>query len=178
MVQMISVRRLLTKPATWQFATAQQGVDNIRRLETNEELKAAMIRYGSAPLVSMLKFPEPYDDINPSFTAKVRPLGTLKGKDPKDILTLVLSQMQRSFKEFVIVQPAADVTVSGLPGAHGRVNYTLEVSNLGSFPVTSDLWIIPRGDFVFMLGAGLRQDEKTGSRAEVQAIFDTVRIDP
>jgi hypothetical protein len=42
----------------------------------------------------------------------------------------------------------------------------------------SELWIVPRGDYFFMIGAGTRQDEKTGTRKEIQEILKTVKIDP
>ena len=74
--------------------------------------------------------------------------------------------------------PASDAVVSGLKGAYARIDFTLEATGVGSFPTTSELWIIPRGDYLFIMGAGTRQDEKTGSRAEIRAILDTVRIDP
>ncbi len=33
------------------------------------------------------------------------------------------------------------------------------------------------GDYFFIIGAGTRQDEKTGSRDEIKQILSTVKID-
>ena len=35
---------------------------------------------------------------------------------------------------------------------------------------------MPRGDYFFMIGAGIRQDERTGTRREIEEILNTVRI--
>lgn len=39
-----------------------------------------------------------------------------------------------------------------------------------------EIWIVPRGDYFFLIGAGTRQDEKTGSRQEIRRILDTVKV--
>jgi hypothetical protein len=168
-----------TKPAGWHFVTAQQNVENLKRAELNDEkFKAAMLKYATAPLFVIMKYPEPFNDVNPSFRVSVRPAGSLKGADPKKLVNFSLGQFKRLYKDYRITQPASDAVVSGLKGAYARIDYTLEATGVGSFPTTSELWIIPRGDYLFIMGAGTRQDEKTGSRAEIRAILDTVRIDP
>jgi hypothetical protein len=168
----------VVKPAAWHFFTAQQAVENIKRTEMNDkELQAIMAKYASAPLVGFTKYQEPYDDVNPSFRVNIRPLGALAGRDPKEIIAVVLPTFQKAFSDFAVVQAPADVTVSGLRGAYARFNYTLRTPN-ASFPTASELWIVPRGDHFFMIGAGTRQDEKTGSRREIQEILASVKIDP
>lgn len=52
----------------------------------------------------------------------------------------------------------------------------MDAAGIGALPITSELWIIPRGDYFFMVGAGTRQDEKTGSRKEVESILNTIVI--
>jgi hypothetical protein len=36
---------------------------------------------------------------------------------------------------------------------------------------------VPRGDLLFMIGVGTRQDEKSGTRKEARGIIDTIKID-
>jgi hypothetical protein len=57
------------------------------------------------------------------------------------------------------------------------MNYTMEIPDGRSFQTTSELWIVPRGDYFFMIGAGTRQDEKTGSREEIQDILASLKIE-
>lgn len=168
----------VSKPAGWHYVTAEQNLENLKALKLNdEELQAAMQKYATAPLVAMTKFLEPYDDVNPSFKVNIKPYGQLKGKSPGELLSLILPQIERAFKDFDIVQPPTDVEVSGIQSAYARINYTMQVPDGRSFPTTSELWIVPRGGYFFLLGAGTRQDEKTGSRKEIEAILATVKID-
>lgn len=168
----------ITKPAKWQFATAAQHQENLKAVKlSDQEFQAAMLKYATVPMVSMMKYPEPYDDINPSFKVNIRPLGQLRGKTAVELVNVIVPSLQKAFKDFEVAQPATAVEVSGLKAAYVRFNYSLEVADSLKFPTTSELWIVPRGDYFFMLGAGTRQDEKTGSRSEIQSILKSVRID-
>jgi hypothetical protein len=168
----------LTKPAEWTYMTAAQNLENIKAMKlSDEEFHAAMQKYATAPLVAITKYPEPYDDVNPSFKVNIKPYGGLKGKTPQELINLVVPQFQRTFKDFVLVQPPTETVVSGLTSAYARMNYTMELPDGRTFPTTSELWIVPRGDYFFMIGAGTRQDEKTGTREEIRAILETVKIE-
>lgn len=168
----------VTKPAAWTYVTAAQNVENIKAMKlSDEEFHAAMQKYVTAPLVAMTKHPEPYDDVNPSFKVNIKPYGGLTGKTPEDLINLVVPQFQKSFKDFVLVQSPTEAVVSGVKSSYVRMNYTMEIPDGRTFPVTSELWIVPRGDYFFMIGAGTRQDEKTGTREEIRAILESVKID-
>ena len=56
-----------------------------------------------------------------------------------------------------------------------KIHYSLQVPDGRTFPTTSEMWIVPKGDYFFMIGAGTRQDEKTGSRREIQQIVDSIK---
>lgn len=168
----------VTKPAKWQFATAEQTRENLGRTKLSDrEFQEAMVQYATTPMVSMLKHPEPFDDINPSFRVNVRALGELKGKSPVEIAGVFVAPLQKAFKDCEVKQPPKEVVVSGLKAAYIRFDYSLGTTSGASFPTTSELWIVPRGDYFFMIGAGTRQDEMTGTRNEIAAILKTVKID-
>jgi hypothetical protein len=167
----------VTKPAEWHYVTAAQNLENIKAIKLNdEEFREAILKYASAPLVAMTKFPEPYEDLNPSFKVNIKPYGQLKGKQPTELIYLVIPQFTKAFKDFILAQPPVEVKVSGISSAYARMNYTLEAPGFSSLPTTSELWIVPWGDYFFMIGAGTRQDEKTGKRKEIEAILKTVKI--
>ena len=174
----VTVGFSVTKPDSWQFFTAEQNLENLKRMQLNDEqFRKVMLKYSTAPLVAMMKYPEPYDDLNPSLKVNVKPLGNLKGTDPKGIISLVAGPLKSVFKDFEITVPPTDTTVSGLRAGYTQFNYSLAIPDGRSLPTTSELWIVPRGDYFFMIGAGTRQDEKTGTRAEIQNILKTVKID-
>lgn len=167
----------VTKPVGWHYVTAEQNLNNLKAAQLGDkEFQAAMVKYATTPMVAMTKHKEPYDDVNPSFKVNIKPLGQFKGKDPKEIIGVMLPQFQKLFKDFKLVQPPTNVSVTGISSAYTRINYTMEVADIGALPITSELWIIPRGDYFFLVGAGTRQDEKTGSRKEIESIIDTIAI--
>ena len=168
----------VTKPKSWQFLTAQQNLENLKRTKlSNEEFHQLMLKYATAPLVAMMKHPELFDDLNPSLKVNVKPFGQLKGTDSKQILSMVSVQFASIFKDYEVVEAPTDTEVSGIKSGYLRFNYSLQIPDGRTFPTTSELWIVPRGDYFFMIGAGTRQDEKTGTRKEIQEILKTVRID-
>ena len=139
-------------------------------------MRDSIVKYASTPMLVMTKFPEPFEDLNPSFKVNIRPLGNLKGKTPTELLDLILPPFRSALKDFELVQPPTEVKVSGIPSGYARMNFVVQSPNGDAFPTTSELWIVPRGDYFFMIGAGTRQDEKTGSRREIQSIIRSVKI--
>jgi len=167
----------ITKPSDWQYLTAEQNLNNLKSIKLNDkEFQAAMAQYATTPLVVMAKFKEPYDDLNPSVKVNIKPLDQLKGTDSKQILSLILPQFEKSFKDFKLMQAPQDVQVGDLKAAYVRINYSLQIPDGRIFPTTSEVWIVPRGDYFFMIGAGTRQDEKNASRKEIDQIIKTIKI--
>ncbi len=174
----VSVGFEITKPESWQFLTAEQNMENLKRTKlSDEEFHQLMLKYATAPLVAMMKYPEPFDDLNPSLKINVKPFGQLKGIDPKQILSMVSGQFANIFKDYKLVEGPSDTEVSGIKSGYLRFNYSLQIPDGRSLPTTSELWIVPRGDYFFMIGAGTRQDEKTGTRKEIREILKTIKID-
>ena len=171
----ITVGFKVTKPNDWQFVTADENLENIKKVQMNDqEFQQLMLKYSTASLVAIMKYPEPYEDLNPSFKVNIKPLGKLKGTEPKNILSLIIPQFEKMFQDFNLVQPPTDTKVAGLDAAYMHINYSLVIPDGRVFPTASELWIVPRGDYFFMIGAGTRQDEKTGSRSETNEILNSV----
>ena len=57
-----------------------------------------MLKYATAPLVAMMKYPEPFDDVNPSFKANIKPLGQLKGKTAIELMAVVGAPTRKSIQ--------------------------------------------------------------------------------
>ncbi|MED5431034.1 MAG: hypothetical protein VX920_01725 [Pseudomonadota bacterium] len=173
----VTVGFKVTKPSEWQFVTAEENLESLKNFQLNDdEFKQLMLKYSTAPLVAMMKYPEPFDDLNPSFKVNVKPLGNFKGDDPKKIMGLMPPQFYKMFDSFKLVQPPVDTAVDELPAAYMRMDYSVAISDGRSFPATSELWIVPRGDYFFLIGAGTRQDGVTGSREEISKIISSVEL--
>lgn len=169
----------VTRPAGWQYASAQQNLDNLKGIRLSDsELQAALQKAATAPLVVMTKFAEPYEDVNPSFKVTLKPYGPLKGATPLQLLGLIIPQFRSAFRDAKLVQEPVEVDVGGVRSAYARLDYTLETQDGRRLPTASELWIVPRGDYFFMLGAGTRQDEKNAKRSELAAILKSVKVIP
>jgi len=167
----------VVKPSSWHFVTAEQNLESLKQTKLNDkEFHKLMLNYAKAPLVAIMKYPEPFDDLNPSFKVNIRPLGQMKGADPREILVMLSGQFKKILKDYRAEMSPVVTLVAGLPTGYLRAHYTLETNEGRSFAVTSELWIVPRGDYFFMIGAGTRQDEATGSRREIREILKTIRI--
>jgi hypothetical protein len=168
----------VTKPAGWAFRTAEENQEHLKDMQlADQEFQAAMLKYATAPLVIMTKHPEPFADLNPTFKVNVKPLGPLKGTAPDVLLGEMLPQLQKAFEAFTIEQAPTVVDVSGLKAGYVRANYVLKTT-IRTYPATAEIWIVPRGDYFFMMAAGTRQDEKTGSRDEIQTIIKSIKLRP
>ncbi len=169
----------ITKPNDWLFITAEENLEILKRLKLeDEEFHQKMVKHARAPLVAMMKYGEPYEDLNPSFKVGFRPYGQLNRDDPKDILRIVLPQFEKAYKDFELVQPPMDASVGGQRAAYMRFHFTLSIPDGRTFPTRSELWIVPRGNHYFYLGAGIRQDEKNGTKEEIQKILSSVEFKP
>ncbi len=172
-----TARFSLTKPSDWQFLSADQNAANLKAVDMDDaEMKAALAKYATTPLVAITKHAEPYADLNPSFKVNIRPLGQFAGADPKAIISALLPSLQRMFSDAKVVEGPSDVAIGGLKGGYVRLDYTLRTNDGATFPTSSELWIVPRGDFFFMMGAGTRQDEATGRRSEIRSIVEGIKF--
>jgi len=165
----------IEKPDSWHFITAEENLENISRSEFKDEnVKEMLMKYATAPVVAMMKHEEPYEDINPSLKLNVKPLNNFKANDPKAIVDAVISPMSRMFEEFEIVEGPNETELNGKPAGYVRINYTMTISDGTVFPICSELWIVTRDSYFFIIGAGTRQDEKTGRREEIRSILNTL----
>jgi hypothetical protein len=167
----------IRKPSSWHYLTAEQHRENLKRSDfTDPKFKELMTRYARTPFLAITKHKEPHDDLNPSLRVNAREVGNLKGMAPEKVVELTASTFSRMFKDYAVAEGPVATKLSGHPAGYMRVNYTYEAGGV-SWGTTSELWIVPRGDLVFIIGAGTRQDEKSGTRKEVRSIIDTIKID-
>ena len=168
----------IVKPDGWQHLTAEANVANLRAIEMEDKnLQKAIIKYGNAPVVAFTKYAEPYPDVNPSFKIGLRAAGQLAGRDAKDVLAVVLPVLEKALADVAVQEGPVETSVAGLPAAYVRLTYTMSAGG-AQFPTTSEIWVVPRGSFFFLIGAGTRQDEANGTRAEIRAILESMKIDP
>ena len=164
----------LERPQSWQSATAAQIQANRERVRLSDsEFQQAMVARSALPIIALMKYPEPYEGLNPSVQITLRQ--ALKGT-PTQLLTGAVATMRRGFADLSIVQPVAATTVSGLPAASVRVTYTLRTTTQ-SMPVLSRLWLVPRGSLMFLIGMSGAQSGPDVSEAEFAKVLQSIQID-
>src|SRR3990167_235267 len=75
----------VTKPADWQFVTVEQDLENVKTVVQGLKGSKVSLKRTTAPLVAMMKYPKPYDKLNPTFKVTLNPMDDLKKADPKKI---------------------------------------------------------------------------------------------
>ena len=167
----------LARPAGWRTASLQMVEQNRARVRLSDgELEAAMQRAATAPLFAFIKHPEPYPDINPTIQITVRPLGTLAGSRPTEIMTVAVGVLQKALSDVAFVTAVTDVQVSGLPAAYMRASYTMKNAEGQEFKVLTRMWLVPRGAFAFLIGMSGPQEGPDMSDAEFAAALASISI--
>jgi hypothetical protein len=164
------------KPNGWHYLTAEQHQDNLKGLDLGDpRLKEVLAKHARVPFFAITKFKEPHPDLNPSVRVNVREAGDFKGAPPEASLEAIAAAFPRIFKDFKVAEGPVATKVSGHPAAYMRMTYTLEAAG-SSWRTTSQMWLVPRGDAVFIIGAGTREDQRNGTLKEVRSIIDTIEI--
>ena len=166
----------VVRPPGWSTITAAENIRNIRSVEMDDpELQELAARYSTTPIVAFAKYKEPYDNLNPSLKINVRSLGAFAGHAPEDILEAALPTFNRMFGDLHVEVAPTRTTLSGKPAAHAKLSYTLRAQGR-VIPTISEIWVVPSGPIFFMIGTGTRADETNGSRAEVHAIVESIKV--
>lgn len=167
---------VLTKPATWHFMSLQQHRENLERVAFGSEaFKQQVIAQSTSPLVMITRHPEPYAGLNASLKVSVKPFGALPTREPVPLLDMILPTLKQQLNGVQVIQAPRATTVAGLPAAHVVLHYTLGATDGDAFATASELWIVPNGDFFYMIGAGYAQGD-ADTRAEIAKVVDGLAI--
>lgn len=165
----------VTKPDSWQVMNGTS--DGVTRLERDKALLAQAIKlHLNGPLVELAKYREPFADVSPSFDLAIADIGENRALTGSAILNKYDAQFSSGFVNLVVEQAARDVVVGERPAGYMRFRHLADVEKVGRVEVATEFWAIPRGDFFILIVASTRADEKTGARAEIDRIIQTVRF--
>lgn len=144
----------ITKPDNWVFGTIEQEEANRERVSTGNEQTDEAVRQARVPLVVIMRHPEPIDEPNPSLKVLFRELPKGKSQTPEKLAQIVAAGMKQMIPSFELDGEITDAVVGGLPAAHFRSKFTVQVGNGGeSYPVRSRTWMVPREGHLFVIAA-------------------------
>lgn len=165
------------KPTSWSFLTAAQNLESFRQVPFKDRKIGEYAKKNARiPIIAFTKYPEPFDDVNLSLKINIQPAGSYSGKTGLDILERMLPLIQKNMIDFEVLAGPEDASIDGLPAGYAKLAYSMVFGGV-SYDIVSELWTVPRGDFFFVIAAGHRADEKTGSGSELAAIVKTIKID-
>ena len=170
----------ITKPTHWQVTSAEDYFKNLEQVTTEDKkFQEAAMKYAKVPLFAFMKYPEPYDDINPSIKVHFKyrdSLPNFAGKSPQEILDVTLLTFKQVFKDFKIIEGPTDVDVSGIKSAYVKYQYTLTVPDGRGFPNCSEIWIVPRGEYFYLIVVGYRQDASAEDLKDIKQMVSSIKI--
>jgi hypothetical protein len=168
----------LVRPAGWSTASLQQVEENRARVRLSDaELQDAIQKRASAPLFVFTKYPEPYDDLNPSIQVGLRPLGALASLPATKLLEGAMAPLQHAYADFQTVTPIEETVVCGLKAAHAKFKYTLSTGDSLQFRTLTRMWIVPRGSFVFLIGMSGPERGPDVSEKEFATALESMKIE-
>lgn len=164
------------KPPEWTLTGVQDVADGGKRIQLSApEMTARIETLAAAPLVAMSRYPVPHRDLNPSVQVALRPLGPMAGAGPVTVLEAVAAPMAQMLEGFKPVEAPHPVDIGGHPAAAMRATCAIA----GSGPrmqVMARTWVVPVGDYVFIIGM---TDKASGSElpdAVFQQILESIEI--
>jgi hypothetical protein len=164
-------------PVDWNVISVDEYYNQLNTIKLSEkEFNDLLVKNASVPFFAITKYPEPFDDLNPSIKINTKPYGGLKGQSLESILRILIEQFTKMFQDFSVDQEPQQIDLGNQKAEYLRIKYTLKTQDGKSFATCSELYLIDKGEYFYMIGAGTRQDEKTGTRDEIRKILNTVEI--
>ena len=167
----------VVKPPDWSVMRKLETLDNLPATNAKEAVLKMVAKLVTVPLVILTKYKEPYDDINPTFTLDAIHRYDFNVSSPKAVVEAVAAEASVRYEDMRIVQGPEETTVNGRDAGYVGFNYTMKVPDGRTFPVRGEIWVILRNPYVFLITAGTRQDEKTGTRDEIKGILNSLVIE-
>lgn len=168
----------LSKPEGWHFGTVESEQQNRERVTTgNTQLDELVRTRANASLVTVMKYPEPFEKLNPSIKVILRPLGPLQGKSSSEVASVFVAGLKGAIPGFQVDGEIEEVVISGLPGAQVKAHYSIGVVGQGTkYEVRSRTWVVPRGPYVFMIAMSGPASGEDVSEAEFHQALASVEI--
>jgi hypothetical protein len=164
----------LVKPASWHLTAMDLGKSDCR---LDDAALASLLKpKRNIPLVTITKYPEPYDDVNPSFLLSIEPMGKLKGRTAQEILQVIKSSLARTFSNFEVRRNVGAMNCGGLPGADMEVRYLFKTAAGKELASQSRMICLPRGDFFIQITTATAPDPDSATQDALNGIIAALKV--
>lgn len=162
----------------WNVLKADDIYNNLDKISLNDSAFNEMIKKNAAiPFFAITKFKEPYDDINPSIKINTKSYGALLGKKLEELYGIMIPQFEKLFNDFKIIEPPKEQILNKTKSVYIKFYYTMKTKEGLEYKTCSEMWMIDRGNYYYLIGAGSKQDESNCSRKEIFEMLNTISLD-
>ena len=164
----------LIKPASWHLTAMDLGKSDHR---LDDATLASLLKVKrNIPLVTITKYPEPYDEVNPSFLLSLEPMGKMKGRTAQEILQVIKSSLARTFSKFEVQHDVSTTVCGGLAGAEMEVKYVFKTADGKELASRSRMICLPRGDFFVQITTATGPEPDSATENALNGITASLKI--
>ena len=106
-----------------------------------------------------------------------RPLGEAAKLSASDILNSTVKVLQQSFEDFALLEGVNKVEVGGLGGAYLKATYSVASPTGEKFKVLSNMWVVLRGDYMFIISMSGPPEGPDLAEKEFAEILASIKIE-
>jgi hypothetical protein len=166
----------ITKPAHWNFIGLEAIKENREKVKLQDKKMDEGVKKANAPLVAIMKYKEPYDDINPSFQVLVRPLGTLAGKTAAEIWSIMIPGLQKAYKDFKVLKKPHDIEIDGKKASEIEISYAVETQDGRQFKSQSRMIMWLKENHMYQFGMSFPQKASHADLSELDGIVKSIKL--
>lgn len=136
-------------PKGWVLQSDEEVKDNRDRavaLNVDQRVQEA-----GMPVVAASRYPRDPGEITPTVQVIYR-AALSADASPAQTLEALMAPMAEMFNDFAMAGEVQEATLAGRRAAHGQATYRLGFSWEEDKDVLSDMWLVPQGDHMFLIG--------------------------
>lgn len=166
----------LTAPDGWERITAAEASAHLADVRFSRSDFQQQASRAGRPVISIRRVIAPgYVGPVPMLNLLFLPL--IVDRTPLEVMQRTVRVAGEALGQIEVLDAPHEVRISGLPAAHARIAYTVQQGGVSSRGI-SEYWVVIRGRYVFAFSSGYGRDEPPATRAAIQAVIDSARIDP
>lgn len=162
-------------PGDWVVQNSEMVLANRARIDAGGPILQRRFQQATLPIFVATRFPDGYDDINPTVQVVYRPLPE-PDAPVAQVLEKLLAGMGMILPEFRLVSRPEETAVSGLSAARARAAYALFGDEDRRFDIVGRMWIVPRDDMMFMISMSGPAHGENGSEEIFSGMVESIEI--
>lgn len=169
----------LEKPASWRFATPEdlEGSQGYVKLD-NPDLQKALEEGSKPPVVAVLRYPEPYLGLNPTFAVSIERVKDAGKVDPAQVLRLIMPIYHIAHQDLRVESPIRATRAAGLEGAEVGLRYAVNTVDGGRFPARTRLILLSAEEGFYLITMTGPPHGLADPTPHFEKILKTLRLGP